>query len=126
MPEPPRAFSHFWPRVGGGNVERTRRPEADRSLGARRPPAAPHPSTGQPRPGLSEGAHFCLGAATGAAAGAAPGSGTAPHKPLAQNVIVLLDDGGGYNQHEAGSLYDTGERAGEIYQGFPFQTAMAT
>jgi alkaline phosphatase len=76
---------------------------------------------------LAAAVPLCLGAAAGAAAGAAPTSGVqAPHKPLARNVIVLLDDGGGYNQHEAGSLYDTGDRAGEIYHGFPFQTAMST
>jgi alkaline phosphatase len=51
---------------------------------------------------------------------------SAPDKPLARNVILLLGDGGGYNQHEAGSLYDTGERAGEAYQEFPFQSAMST
>ena len=51
----------------------------------------------------------------------------APGKPLARNVILLLDDGGGYNHHEAGSLYDTGGRAGEVYQDdFPFRTAMST
>jgi len=73
---------------------------------------------------------LCLGAPTGstpAVAGvpSAPAPG-AQGKPLAHNVILLLDDGGGYNQHEAGSLYDTGERAGEIYQHFPFRSAMST
>ncbi len=66
---------------------------------------------------------LCVGAA--AALGAAVTS-PAPHTPLAHNVIVLLDDGGGYRQHEAGSLYDTGERVGEVYQSFPFRTAMST
>jgi alkaline phosphatase len=70
-----------------------------------------------------------LAVPAGATVGAAPAgaAAAAPDKPLARNVILLLDDGGGYNQHEAGSLYDTGERAGEVYQeDFPFQKAMST
>ena len=37
-----------------------------------------------------------------------------------------MDDGAGYNHHEIGSLYDTGLRDGEAYQGFPAQFAVAT
>jgi alkaline phosphatase len=54
---------------------------------------------------------------------AAPASAA---KPLATNVILLIDDGAGYNHHVAGSLCDTGLPDGEIYNGFPFQVAMAT
>lgn len=48
------------------------------------------------------------------------------HKPLATNVILLIDDGAGYNHHEAGSLYDTGLRAGEAYNDFPFRFGVST
>jgi alkaline phosphatase len=67
-----------------------------------------------------------IGAAVGAAGPGAALTGPVPDRPLARNVIVMLDDGGGYNQHEAGSLYDTGARAGEVYQHFPFRSAMST
>jgi len=49
-----------------------------------------------------------------------------PHKSLARNVIVLVDDGAGYNHHEAGSLFDTGMRTGEVYNDFPVQLAVST
>lgn len=49
-----------------------------------------------------------------------------PSRPLARNVILLIDDGAGYNHHEAGSLFDTGRRDGEVYQGFPVQYAVTT
>jgi alkaline phosphatase len=79
---------------------------------------------------LTAAAPLALTSLPGAAhaeATTAPGvAQPAGQKPLARNVILLLDDGGGYNQHEAGSLYDTGERAGEAYQEFPFQSAMST
>ena len=56
-------------------------------------------------------------------AGAAPLPGP---RPSAQNVILLIDDGAGYNHHEVGSLYDTGLRAGEAYNEFPFRFATTT
>ena len=43
---------------------------------------------------------------------------------LAKNVIVLIDDGAGYNHHIAGSLYDKGDPAAEAYNDFPFRFAM--
>jgi alkaline phosphatase len=52
------------------------------------------------------------------------GAGTA--KPLAHNVILMIDDGAGFNHHEVGSLYDTGLRDGEAYNEFPFQFAVTT
>jgi alkaline phosphatase len=53
-------------------------------------------------------------------------SGPFASQPRAQNVIVLIDDGAGYNHHEAGSLYDTGLRGGEVYNDFPVQFAVTT
>jgi alkaline phosphatase len=47
-------------------------------------------------------------------------------RPMARNVILLIDDGAGYNHHEVGSLYDTGLRAGEAYNDFPFRFAAST
>jgi alkaline phosphatase len=47
-------------------------------------------------------------------------------KPLARNVILMIDDGAGYNHHQAGSLYDTGLREGEAYNDFPFRYAVST
>lgn len=49
-----------------------------------------------------------------------------PSTALARNVILLIDDGAGYAHHEAGSLYDTGLRAGEAYDAFPYQLAVTT
>ncbi len=54
---------------------------------------------------------------------AACGAGSA--KPV-KNVIVMIDDGAGYNQHEAGSLYDTGSVDGEVYNAFPYTSAVST
>lgn len=51
------------------------------------------------------------------------GSGTT--KPV-KNVIVMVDDGAGYNTHEAGSLYDKGTVDGELYQAFPYTAAVST
>ncbi len=58
--------------------------------------------------------------------GPAADAGSGARGPLAKNVIVLIDDGAGYNHHVAGSLYDTGDPTGEAYNDFPFQFAMKT
>jgi alkaline phosphatase len=56
----------------------------------------------------------------------APAIGAVPVQPVTQNIIILIDDGAGFNHHVAGSLYDTGTRDGEAYNGFPFQFAVST
>jgi alkaline phosphatase len=53
-------------------------------------------------------------------------SSTAPKKPLAKNVIVMISDGWGYNHLEAVSYYEYGKGARQIYDRFPFQWAMST
>ena len=57
---------------------------------------------------------------------AAAGAGPAGRGPLAKNVILLIDDGAGYNHHLAGSLYDKGVPNAEAYNDFPFQFAVNT
>jgi alkaline phosphatase len=47
-------------------------------------------------------------------------------KPLSRNVILLIDDGAGYDTHEIGSLYDTGLPDDEAYQAFPFRFGVST
>jgi alkaline phosphatase len=56
----------------------------------------------------------------------APAQAAENPKPLAKNVILLIDDGAGYNHHAAGSMYDTGLAEGEAYNDFPFQKAVST
>ncbi|MFC4783853.1 alkaline phosphatase [Nocardioides sp. MAHUQ-72] len=67
-----------------------------------------------------------LATASVAAPHAAGARSAEARKPLARNLIVLIDDGAGYNHHEAGSLFDTGLRHGETYDDFPFRFAMST
>lgn len=56
----------------------------------------------------------------------AVGDAGGPDHPLVKNVILLVDDGAGYAQHEAGSLYDTGRSGDEAYDRFPFRFAVST
>jgi alkaline phosphatase len=56
--------------------------------------------------------------------GATPTS--APAKPLAKNIIVMIADGSGYNQNIAADLYQYGEVGLQPWEGFPFQFAMST
>ena len=67
-----------------------------------------------------------LGAWPPGVLGAAP-SVTGATAPLtARNVILMIDDGAGYNHHLAGSLYDKGQPGAEAYNAFPVQVAVAT
>ena len=44
----------------------------------------------------------------------------------AQNIIVFISDGCGYNHIEAASLYQYGEKDKQVYHQFPVQYAMST
>src|SRR3989344_2825838 len=43
-----------------------------------------------------------------------------------KNVIIMIGDGMGFNQVQAGSLYNYGQTDGQSYHDFPVTTAMAT
>lgn len=43
-----------------------------------------------------------------------------------KNVILMIDDGAGYNQHLVGSLYATGTPDGAAYDAFPYKAAVTT
>ena len=73
--------------------------------------------------GLAATIPLVLGTPSGVAA---PAQAAENPKPLAKNVILLVDDGAGYNHHAAGSMYDTGLAEGEAYNDFPFQKAVST
>jgi alkaline phosphatase len=49
-----------------------------------------------------------------------------PKKPAAKNVIVMISDGWGFNHLQALSYYEYGKDARQIYNRFPFQTAIST
>ena len=55
---------------------------------------------------------------------AAPAAG--PKQPIAKNIIVMISDGWGYNHLDAVSYYEYGKDARQIYNRFPFQTAITT
>jgi alkaline phosphatase len=49
------------------------------------------------------------------------------HKPeQPKNIILMISDGCGYNQVEAASLYQYGEKDKQVYAGFPVKYAMST
>ena len=55
---------------------------------------------------------------------AAPAS--AAKKPIAKNIIVLIADGRGYNHVEASDYYTYHNKAGQVYERFPFRMGMST
>lgn len=69
-----------------------------------------------------------VAAAVGASgiAQAAPDPVKNPTKPQVKNVIVMISDGMGYNQKDAATLYQYGKTGTQIYESFPFQSAMST
>lgn len=72
---------------------------------------------------LATGALLLTGVlAAGPVAANGPGS---VNKPV-RNVILMIDDGAGYNTHLIGSLYDKGEAEAEVYNDFPFRYAGST
>jgi len=62
-----------------------------------------------------------LVAGTNLAAGSA-----APKKPIAENVIVMISDGRGFEHDTAVSYYQYGKDARQVYAHFPTSLAMST
>jgi alkaline phosphatase len=62
-----------------------------------------------------------LVAGTNLAAGSA-----APKKPAADNVIVMISDGRGFEHNQAVSFYEYGKAARQVYAHFPASYAMST
>ncbi len=50
---------------------------------------------------------------------------TAPDKPLAKNIIVMISDGCGYNHIKATDYYQYGKEDAQVYEKFPIQFAMS-
>lgn len=45
---------------------------------------------------------------------------------IPKNIIIMISDGGGYNQIDAASLYQYGKTGMQVYEQFPVKLAMAT
>ena len=51
---------------------------------------------------------------------------SAPKKPVAKNLIVMISDGWAYNHLDAVSYYEYGKDARQVYAHFPTSLAMST
>ena len=59
-------------------------------------------------------------------AAVAPQAPAAPASMNPKNIIVMIADGGGFNQYATGSMYEHGEEANPLYSEFPVQMGMST
>jgi alkaline phosphatase len=68
---------------------------------------------------------MCLLAAVLAVVGTDPAE-AGPKKPIAENVIVMIADGWGFNHVTAESYYEFGRADRQVFNRFPFEFAMST